>query len=86
MTKHDATEIAYKNGYADGFEAGRQSVSIEFTSVWLEAEDESLKVCFKLRDREHQVSIPFNREEIRIWLTELDKSEHEQEREEYESY
>lgn len=82
MNIYDATEQAYKNGYAAGFEAGRQSVSIEFTSIWLEAEDESLKVCFKLKDRDDQMSIPFNREGIRMWLNELD----EKEQEEYECY
>ena len=72
---HDATEIAYKNGYADGFEAGRQSVSIQFISAWMDAEDESVKIRFKLRDKDGQMSIPLNREEIRWWLAEIDHTE-----------
>ena len=75
MTKHDATEIAYKNGYADGFEAGRQSVSIEFISVYMDTEDEAVKIHYKLRDRDWQMSIPLYREEIRMWLAEVDGRE-----------
>lgn len=82
MKIHDATEQAYKNGYADGFEAGRQSVSMQLTSAWFDVEDEAVKICFKLRDRDWQMSIPLNREEIRMWLAEVD----ERKQEEYECY
>lgn len=75
MRIHDATEQAYKNGYADGFEAGRQSVSMQLTSAWMDAEEEAVKICFKLRDRDWQMSIPLNREEIRMWLAEVDHTE-----------
>lgn len=78
MNRHDATEQAYKNGYADGFEAGRQSVSMQLTSAWFDVEDEAVKICFKLRDRDWQMSIPLNREEIRMWLVEVDEREQEE--------
>ena len=66
MNIHDATEQAYKNGYAAGFEAGRESVSMQLTSVWIDVEDEAVKICFKLRDRDWQVSVPLSLEDIRI--------------------
>lgn len=75
MTENDATEIAYKNGYADGFEAGRQSVSMQLTSALIDVEDKAIKICFKLRDGDWQMSIPLNREEIRMCFTEADEGE-----------
>ena len=82
MNIHDATEAAYKNGYAAGFEAGRESVSMQLTSAWIDVEEEAVRICFKLRDRDWQMSIPLNREEIRMWVAEID----EREWEEYECY
>lgn len=77
MTKHDATEQAYKNGYDAGFEAGRESVSLHLTATWIDTEDEAVKILFKLKNRDWQMSIPLNREEIRMWLAEVDEKEQE---------
>ena len=81
MNIHDV-EQAYENGYADGFEAGRQSVSMQLTSICIDAEDEAVKICFKVRDMDWQMSIPLSHEEVRKWLAEVD----ERKQEEYESY
>jgi rubrerythrin len=35
MDEHDATELAYKNGFAAGYAAGRQSVAEEKHGRWL---------------------------------------------------
>lgn len=75
MNIYDATEQAYKNGYAAGFEAGRESVTIELASVYIDTENKAANVCFKLRDIYLHMSIPLNWEEIRTRLAEADKKE-----------
>lgn len=75
MNIYDATEQAYKNGYAAGFKAGRESVTIELLSVYIDTENKVANVCFKLKDIFLHMSIPVNWEEIHTRLAEVDKKE-----------
>ena len=66
MNIFDATEQAYKNGYAAGYTAGFKDSSITFVSAWIDTEAQAVKVAFTIQDEYKQITLPLSLEDIRV--------------------
>ena len=60
MDKYTATERAYKNGYARGYEDGRESSNVLFNRIVLDDKKMVAKVDFVLNGTEYSVFIPWD--------------------------
>lgn len=59
MDKYTATERAYKNGYARGYEDGRKSSTVLFDRITLDDKKMVAKLDFALNGVENSIFIPW---------------------------
>ena len=64
MTEHDATEIAYKNGYADGYAKGQldalESTKINIRKICIEADPDTAFIFGSCGDKDFACKVPFD--------------------------
>lgn len=60
MDKYTATERAYKNGYARGYEDGRRSSTVLFNSIVLDDKKMVAKLDFEFNGIKNIIFIPWD--------------------------
>ena len=64
MNLYDATELAYHNGYHDGYEAGTtdtlELTKIYIDKIYLDSETNLAYICGHCGEKEFQYGVPFD--------------------------